>query len=165
MVKVFAKRNNFLALITLVLGGWLIGCQMEQPTASNDLAVDAESTELRKSPNDSRDYRYLRLPNQMRVLLVSDPVMDPDEAEDEYYSEYLGSQSSVRDLPWIDVEQTLFIICNRSPGADVGIALDYRSGKDSPRVIGGDWHSGGNCIYREISPSFDAFVELLGLRS
>jgi len=98
-----------------------------------------------------------------RMLLVSDPVMDPDEAEDEYYSEYMGSQSSVRDLPWIDVEQTLFIICNRSPGADVGIALDYRSGKDSPRVIGEDWHSGGNCIYREISPSFDAFVELLGL--
>jgi len=82
----------------------------------------------------------------------------------ETFSEFRGSAIGERDLPWIDVEQSLFIICNRWPGDDVGIALDYRSGIDMPRVVGGDWHSGNNgVVYREISPTFDAFIQLLGL--
>lgn len=97
------------------------------------------------------------------MLFESGPLMGPNEIENEMFSEYRGSAIGDRDLPWIDVEQTLFIICNKWPGDDVGVALDYRTGINSPRVIGGDWRSGNNCIYHEISPSFDAFVELIGL--
>lgn len=96
------------------------------------------------------------------MLFESGPLMGPDEIENETFSEYCGSELSERALPWIDVEQTLFIIVNKWPGDDVGIALDYRTG-NSPRVVGGDWISGNRCVYREISPSFDAFVELLRL--
>jgi len=97
------------------------------------------------------------------MLFNSGPLMGPIELESEVFSEYRGSAIPKRALPWIDVEQTLFIACNRWPGDDVGIALDYRTGIDSPRIVGGDWRSGRNCIYHEISPSFDAFVQLLGL--
>lgn len=96
------------------------------------------------------------------MLFESGPLMGPEAIEQEMFSEYRGSAVGERDLPWIDVERTLFIICNKWPGDDVGIALDYRTG-NSPRVVGGDWHSGNNCTYHEISPSFDAFVELIGL--
>ena len=38
------------------------------------------SLEIIKSPNDSKSYRYLVLPNQMQVVLVSDANLD-DVAE------------------------------------------------------------------------------------
>lgn len=97
------------------------------------------------------------------MVCNSGPLMEPDEVAQETFSEYRGSIVGHRDLPWIDVEQSLFVICNRIPGDDVGIALDYRTGVNSPRVVGSDWQSGAACLYREINPSFDAFVELLGL--
>lgn len=103
------------------------------------------------------------LGSKENMIFESGPLMSPDEAENKMFSEYRGSVFDKRDLPWIDVEKTLFIICNKWPGDDVGIALDYRTGNESPRVVGGDWHSGEGCIYREISPSFDRFVEYLGL--
>jgi hypothetical protein len=98
------------------------------------------------------------------MLFNSGPLMDPRKAEDERFSEYRGSQIPFRDLPWIDVEKTVFIIINERIGDDVGIALDYRTGNDWPRIVGGDWHSGSGIIYREIAPSFDVFVELIGLQ-
>lgn len=103
------------------------------------------------------------LDSKDNMLFESGPLMGPNEIEYEGFSEYRGSVLGLRDLSWIDVEQTIFIICNKWPGDDVGIALDYRTRINSPRVVGGDWHSGKGCIYHEISSSFDAFVELIGL--
>jgi hypothetical protein len=97
------------------------------------------------------------------MLFESGPLMGPEENEQPCFSEYRGSVIDERELPWIDVEKTIFIICNKYPGDDVGIALDCRTGINSPRIVGGDWHSGRKCIYREISPSFDAFAKLLCL--
>lgn len=97
------------------------------------------------------------------TMCFTGPLMGPHENEQEMFCEYRGSAIGERPLPWIDVEKTLFIILNKWPGDDVGIALDYRVGVHSPRVVGGDWHTGAGCVYREISPTFDAFVELLGL--
>lgn len=93
--------------------------------------------------------------------------MGPDSIENILFSEYRGSSIAARGLPWIDVEKTLFIIINKWPGDDVGIALDYRTGLDHPRVIGGDWDTqdGRGIVYREITPDFPGFVKLLGLPS
>lgn len=82
-------------------------------------------------------------------------LMGPDEAEDELFSEYRGSRAAARDLPWIDVEKTLFLMINGVPGDDVGVALDYRT--DPPRVIASDWSS-GRCRYRLVSDDPDAFL-------
>lgn len=95
------------------------------------------------------------------MLFESGALMKPDESEQAFFSEYRGSLVGNRELPWADVEKRLFIIVNQHPGDDVGIALDYRTGMHTPRVIGTDWHSDKNCIYRETSPSFEEFVELL----
>ena len=89
--------------------------------------------------------------------------MDPEESESEIFAEYRGSLVGPRDLPWIDVEKALLILCNKWPGDDVGIAIDYRPGLEEPRVIGGDWHSGERIEYRDVSATFPAFVEMLGL--
>ncbi len=97
------------------------------------------------------------------MVFESGLLMGHNEIEQEVFSEYRGSVIGERGLPWVDVEQSLFIICNKWPGDDIGTALDYRTGLNSPRVIGGDWRSGNKCIYHEISPTFDAFVELVGL--
>jgi hypothetical protein len=68
-------------------------------------------------------------------------------------------------LPWLDVELAAFVAVNRFPGDDLAIALDYRTGSVNPRVVANDWHSrAGGCIWREVAPSFSAFVRALELQ-
>ena len=79
-------------LLTTVL--LVIGCQQNPPLQqSSDVnsAVKTPQTLVvtpRKSPNDTREYRYLTLPNQLRVLLVSDSATDKSAAA---LSVYRGS--------------------------------------------------------------------------
>ena len=55
----------------LLLGFFVAGCvHPAQQTR------EVDSAQIMKSPNDKRQYEYLELPNQMRVLLVSDPDAD-----------------------------------------------------------------------------------------
>lgn len=101
-----------------------------------------------------------------RMLDVSRPFMGSDEVKNKCYAEYRGSRVSRRGFPWVDVEKTLFIMCNELPGDDVGIALDYRYDSIEPCVVGGDWHSRpGRIVYRRIANSFAEFAELLCLRT
>jgi hypothetical protein len=77
-----------------------------------------------------------------------------------------GSQSQTSiSLPLLDVERAVFIITNRWPGDDQGIALDYRTSYVDPRVVASDWSAPPpiGCRWREVSPTFSAFVEQLGL--
>ncbi|MEQ8689295.1 MAG: insulinase family protein, partial [Pseudomonadales bacterium] len=68
------------ALLAIVSTLFISGCQTEQ-TASVATSEDGSSDQqIRKSPNDSREYRYLVLPNKMRVVLVSDPETDKSAA-------------------------------------------------------------------------------------
>ena len=82
----------------------------------------------------------------------------------ELFHEYRGSKVPERELPWLDVDKALFIAVNRIAGADLGIALDYRTGLEDPRVVASDWQSGGNTHYwREVENKFSDFVRKLGL--
>jgi hypothetical protein len=77
----------------------------------------------------------------------------------ETFKERAGSTDEVPDLPWIDIEKRVFIaVC--APGADVGIALDYRPSPDNPRVVAlcysGD--PSGEFYWTHVSDSFDDFV-------
>jgi hypothetical protein len=107
------------------------------------------------------------LTSHRSMLFESGPLMGPNETENALFCEYRGSAMPARDLPWIDVEQTLFVIVNERPGDDVGIALDFRTGKANPRVVAGDWHSkdDGGLIYREVAPTFPDFAWSLGFAS
>ena len=81
----------------------------------------------------------------------------------ELYKEGRGSNKAVPDLPWMDVEKRLFIAVCAVPGADVGIALDYRISTE-PRVValvfGGD---DVGFFWTKVSDSFKAFVADCGL--
>jgi hypothetical protein len=80
------------------------------------------------------------------------------------FHEYRGSSGVERPLPWRDVEQSILIAVNREIGADLGIALDYRSGWEDPSVLISDWWTGDRtCHWHKISERFSGFVSLLQL--
>ena len=93
------------------------------------------------------------------------PLMAQNEMENYFFHEYRGSAFPCgRDLPWIDVEKSVMIAVNRRIGDDLGIALDYRTIAEDPRVIGSDWSDEG-CSWREIAPTFSTFCIRSGLLS
>ncbi len=80
------------------------------------------------------------------------------------FHEYRSTNGIYLDLPWIDVDRHLMIAVNRVIGDDVGIALDYRTSQDDPRVVASDWRTGDNTHHwREVFPTFSAFIEALRL--
>ena len=90
-------------------------------------------------------------------------LADSPEMADLFH-EYRGSKVPERELPWLDVDKALFIAVNRVAGADLGIALDYRTDLEDPRVVASDWQSGGNTHYwREVEGKFSDFVRRLGI--
>ncbi|GAB2824391.1 hypothetical protein GCM10022221_23060 [Actinocorallia aurea] len=68
------------------------------------------------------------------------------------------------ELPWLDARSAVLIAVNRELGADLALALDYRTGLADPRVVGSDfWTDPGRCAWRVVAPSFWAFAAELGL--
>ena len=70
-----------------------------------------------KSPNDSRQYEYLVLPNQMKVLLISDPEADKAAAA---LTVGVGSSSNPRDREGLAhfLEHMLFLGTEKYPDPD-----------------------------------------------
>lgn len=70
-----------------------------------------------KSPNDNRDYRYLTLPNQLRVLLISDPTTDKASAA---LDVNVGSGDDPRDREGLAhfLEHMLFLGTEKYPASD-----------------------------------------------
>ena len=67
-----SKIRCYLALLLSAIIFTATSCSIHDMTKSN------KTNEVRKSPNDSREYKTLILSNQMEVLLISDP--DSDQA-------------------------------------------------------------------------------------
>ena len=76
------------ALCTLVI---LQGCSGGDPVA--DSQGDSLSAVV-KSPNDQRDYRHIKLKNQLDVLLISDPEAETSAAS---LDVYIGSYQNPAD--------------------------------------------------------------------
>jgi len=75
---------------------------------------------------------------------------------------FVDNPTEASDLPWLDVHRAVFIAVNRVPGDDVAIALDYRTDATIPRIVASDWGGGKTgCRWREVAPSFAAFVARL----
>ena len=66
-------------------------------------------------------------------------------------------------LPWRDVEKSFLIAVCREIGADVAIALDYRTDPPDPRVIATEYLPGQGMAWREVAATFSAFVKAVGL--
>jgi len=106
---------------------------------------------------------FLKSPERMATQWIVPFADDPRGAE--VFRVLRGSRApGPSDLPWLDVELSIFIALSAVTGDDTGIALDYRLDKRDPRVVAGDWNSSGNkCYWREVSRTFSQFVELLRL--
>ena len=120
LAQALAKGSGALLLTAVLLAS---GCT-QNPTIDQAIgAQDAESTPAlvtvspRKSPNDTREYRYLTLPNQLKVLLVSDPETDKSAAA---LSVYRGSFHEPNARPGLAhfLEHMLFIGTETYPEVD-----------------------------------------------
>ena len=96
---------------------------------------------------------------ETQVHVADDPLSSA------LFQEYRGSKGTEHNLPWLDAEKALFIAVNREPGADLGIALDYRTDIKDPRVVASDWWAEGNrkCNWRQVTERFSDFVQKLDL--
>ena len=103
--KIFAAV--FVTLLTV-----LASCTSPPLNTSTD-----DGVVVRKSPNDDRDYRYLTLDNELRVLLVSDPTTEKSAAA---LSVYRGSFHEPEDHPGLAhfLEHMLFIQTQTYPEID-----------------------------------------------
>ena len=81
------------------------------PSAASSLV------EIRKSPNDQRAYRYLELPNKLRMVLVSDPQTEKAAAA---LAVYRGSFHEPANRPGLAhfLEHMLFIQTETYPEID-----------------------------------------------
>lgn len=81
------------------------------------LAESARTVDVLKSPNDDRDYRYLVLPNQLQVLLVSDPGTEKAAAA---LDVFVGSASDPADRQGLAhfLEHMLFLGTEKYPRPD-----------------------------------------------
>lgn len=79
--------------------------------------------------------------------------------------EVLYEKNGAESLPWRDLDLSFFIAVCKSPGDDIGIALDFRTSMENPRVIGNNWHTDlEGSPWEEISFTFDEFVDRIGIK-
>jgi hypothetical protein len=98
------------------------------------------------------------------MCLESSGFLADDEFSSKWNHEVRGSQSTEPvELPWLDVDKAVTIAVNREIGADVGIALDYRTNMEDPRVVASEWRGGGH-YWREVTPTFSEFVARIGIK-
>ncbi|MGC4895369.1 hypothetical protein [Micromonospora sp. DT31] len=65
-------------------------------------------------------------------------------------------------LPWLDVDQAVFIAVNEYAGDDVALALDYRTDPADPRVVASDfWTDPRQCSWRTVAPTFTDLLTAL----
>jgi hypothetical protein len=95
---------------------------------------------------------------QSRAL---DRLVDDEESARLFH---LARPADTAGLPWLDVEHAHFIAVSERVGDDTAVALDYRTDRADPSVVGSDiWTVPGQYHWRTISPTFSAFVEALGI--
>jgi hypothetical protein len=79
----------------------------------------------------------------------------------------LARGSTVTDqveLPWLDVDQAFFIATAKYAGDDTAVALDYRTGASTPRVVASDVSTDPRQYrWRIVAETFPTFAAGIGL--
>ncbi|MBX3705247.1 MAG: insulinase family protein [Pseudomonadales bacterium] len=128
---VFAR--TLLATLAALL---LAACQTGAPDL-RQAGSAAVPTEIRKSPNDDRGYRYLELDNRLRVLLVSDPNTDKAAAS---LVVFRGSYHEPDAFPGLAhfLEHMLFIGTEKYPDVDAYQQFISQHGGSTNAYTAGD---------------------------
>jgi hypothetical protein len=149
----------------------IIGKAMKHPIVP-PLLIELINTGRWKQPPDETIKKVIPFLQDPMVFLPTIDAMRQESTSlladspemSELFHEYRGSKVPERELPWLDVDKALFIAVNRIGGADIGIALDYRTSREDPRVVASDWESGDNTHHwREVENKFSDFVKNLGI--
>lgn len=103
-----------LRCVVIIIALFATACSA--PFATRDNAAGALASGLVKSDSDRREYRYITLPNQMRVLLVSDAETDKAAASLDIH---IGSAQDPQDYQGLAhfLEHMLFLGTERFPTA------------------------------------------------
>lgn len=101
-----SRSHHFLAYVLVLLA--LASCQLPQHSEATAKAKTAAAVEVVVSPSDQRAFRYLELPNHLRVLLISDPAADKAAAALDVNA---GSREDPADRPGLAhfLEHMLFL--------------------------------------------------------
>ena len=85
----------------------------DKPTITS-LTVNDVLPFMRKSPNDSREYQFLRLQNELKLLLISDPETEKSAAS---VNVHVGHTSDPDNVPGIAhfCEHMLFLGTEKYP--------------------------------------------------
>lgn len=83
------------------------------------------------------------------------------------FQEYHGNNLKEKpDLPWLDIDQALFIAVNREHGDDLGIAIDFRTSLTDPRVVASRWCSNPHHVEWDlVTDTFSEFVHRLEMKT
>lgn len=112
-----------------------------------------------KSPNDTREYRYLTLPNQLRVLLISDPATDKASAA---LDVHVGSNDDPQDRAGLAhfLEHMLFLGTEKYPGADEYHAyISSRGGSHNAYTAGEHTNYFFDIDQSFLEPALDRFAQ------
>ncbi len=103
----FRCYQQILLLLLIVLA---VSAQAQHASAQSKLSA------VSKSDNDNRDYRYLTLSNNLRVLLISDHVAEKSAAA---LNVHVGSHQNPKDRPGLAhfLEHMLFLGTEKYPAA------------------------------------------------
>jgi hypothetical protein len=132
------------------------------------LLVELMSTGRWKQPSDEQIRRavpFLLEPVNFLLRIESMRFESKGHIADDprtsiLFQEYRSGRDGERDLPWLDTDESLFIAVNRELGADLGVALDYRTSIEDPRVVASDWWTDEHrCNWRQVEARFSDFVE------
>ena len=152
------QRNRCNLLIALLVTSLVSACAGDGLGPTNTglgiLNSDIDKNTVVKSPNDDRDYRYLRLDNSLRVLLVSDSTTDKSAAA---LAALRGSYDEPAERPGLAhfLEHMLFIGTEKYPEIDGYQSFLARHGGSSNAYTAGD-HTN---YFFDVQPS--AFDEAL----
>ncbi len=123
------ERTVWFPLLALLAAAAIVTGCANQPAVSEPTAASDGEVVVRKSPNDSREYRYIELPNKLRAVLVSDPTTEKAAAA---LAVYRGSFHEPEDRPGLAhfLEHMLFIQTETYPEVD-GFQTFIRAGGGS----------------------------------
>ena len=109
--------NKIVSLSTIAAWIVLAGCQEAVQKVDTSDVTDTLNAEVRKSPNDDRNYHYLTLENSLRVLLVSDRTTDKSAAALSVYRGSFHEPENKNGLAHF-LEHMLFIQTEKYPEID-----------------------------------------------
>ncbi|MER7420401.1 hypothetical protein ABT346_27080 [Micromonospora peucetia] len=99
----------------------------------------------------------LRLHNRLIAQLDADTM--------QFFQIGRGSAGQPIAMPWLDLDQAVFIAVCRYAGDDIAVTLDYRTSPTDPRVLATDTATIAqqHLSWRQVTPTLSQFINALHL--